>query len=188
MWPAYAAAVWAFVFAVRGVYWATGGTVGLGTLSLQLQELAAAGDRDTRIALWVAVVLLLVGTAWALAFARGWRPALPPGLPMLGGRRIPELLLVPGAGAAGVLIVHGSAYVSGLLFGDRDQAATWWYGLLWGPWFVLGGVLFLLAADSYRRRVLPGRRGAILLGSGLAGGMVLAVAPVVIGMLVTAPA
>ena len=41
----YAAAGWALVFAVRGIYWALGGTVGLGTLSPGIQQAAVARDR-----------------------------------------------------------------------------------------------------------------------------------------------
>jgi hypothetical protein len=41
-WAGYAAAGWALVFAVRGVYWALGGTVGLGTLSPGIQQAALA--------------------------------------------------------------------------------------------------------------------------------------------------
>jgi hypothetical protein len=44
-WAGYAAAGWALVFAVRGVYWALGGTVGLGTLSPGIQQAAVARDR-----------------------------------------------------------------------------------------------------------------------------------------------
>ncbi|GGJ89862.1 hypothetical protein GCM10010123_19590 [Pilimelia anulata] len=45
------AALWCGLFAVRGVYWALGGTVGLGTLSQGIKELQAQGDRMLFLAL-----------------------------------------------------------------------------------------------------------------------------------------
>ncbi len=39
-WAAYAAAVWAFAFAVPSFYWAAGGTVGVGAVSPAITEMA----------------------------------------------------------------------------------------------------------------------------------------------------
>jgi hypothetical protein len=33
-----------------------------------------------------------------------------------------------------------------------DTSAFWWHLLLWDPWWILGGVLFSLAAWAYQRR------------------------------------
>jgi hypothetical protein len=55
-WAGYAAAGWALAFAVRGVYWALGGTVGLGTLSPGIQQAAVARDRALLAARDVAVL------------------------------------------------------------------------------------------------------------------------------------
>lgn len=160
-WAGYAAAVWAGMFALRGVYWALGGTVGLGTVAEGLQVQAAAGDPTVFGMLWAAVVLLLVGTVWAVALARGWRPVVVPAGRRGHSRRLPAwLMFVPPAAGGGLLVVHGGLYISGLVFGDRADSATWWYGLLWGPWFVLGGLLFLAAANGYRRRFAQHRERA----------------------------
>lgn len=153
-WPAYAAAAWAAAFAVRGVYWAMGGTVGLGTLSEDLQARAAADDSAVLGMLWMAVALLLLGSIWAIALARTWQPAVPSRTLRDVGRRVPAwMVFAPPAAAGAVLVIHGSGYISGLFIADRTDAATWWYGLVWGPWFVLGGVLFLFAAVNYRQQV-----------------------------------
>jgi hypothetical protein len=55
-WAGYAAAGWALVFAVRSVYWALGGTVGLGTLSPGIQQAAVARDRPLLAARDVAIL------------------------------------------------------------------------------------------------------------------------------------
>lgn len=52
-----------------------------------------------------------------------------------------------------------------------------WYSLFWGPWFILGGALFMLAAVSRLRRS-PDRRAGVAGGVlGACGGLVAAAAP-----------
>jgi hypothetical protein len=89
-WAGYAAAGWALVFAVRGVYWALGGTVGLGTLSPGIQQAAVARDRALLAARDVAVLkavgmsprqlLAMVMTASAVLGVIGGLVALPLGV------------------------------------------------------------------------------------------------------------
>ena len=55
-WAGCAAAGWALVLAVRGGYWALGGTVGLGTLSPGIQQAAVARDRALLAARDVAIL------------------------------------------------------------------------------------------------------------------------------------
>jgi hypothetical protein len=123
-WAGYAAAGWALVFAVRGVYWALGGTAGLGTLSRGIQQAAAARDRSLLAALWVTVLLEVAGALLALALVRPG-PRAPRWLPLLGGRRVPGwLLLAPAWGAGTLLAGHGVLFVSpGVLAALRRSPA-----------------------------------------------------------------
>lgn len=98
-WAGYAAAGWALVFAARGIYWALGGTVGLGTLSAGIREAATEGDPTLYAALWATVALELVAAALALALVRPWGRVLPARWPVVGGRHVPAWALSPRPGA-----------------------------------------------------------------------------------------
>lgn len=187
-WAGYAAAAWAIVFAIRGIYWALGGTVGLGTLSEGIQQAAAEGDPDLYAALWATVVLEVVAAALALALVKPRMWTLPHRLPVVGGKRVPNwALLVPAWGAGTLLAGHGSVFVSfGVLAAIgaiESTSEVRWYSLFWGPWFMLGGVLFMWAARHYLRN-LPERRIGILASAlGALGGLTAAGAPYAVAAL-----
>ncbi|MGH2557457.1 MAG: DUF3995 domain-containing protein [Thermomicrobiales bacterium] len=149
-WAAYAAAAWAFVFAANSFYWALGGTVGIETLALTIQEEARQRDTAFLAMVWVTGGLKVLGGLLALALARPW------------GRAIPRRLLLIVAWGAGVLLVlyEGASWVEAALMeaGVIDVPASLgadavrWNMLLWRPWWVLGGTLFVLAARDFGRR------------------------------------
>ncbi|MDQ3766008.1 MAG: DUF3995 domain-containing protein [Actinomycetota bacterium] len=180
----HAAAGWAFVFAIRGVYWALGGTAGLGTLSPEIQR--AATDRDPFLfaALWITVALELFGVVLALALVRPPAESLPHRLPLLAGNKVPGWMLLASAWGAGTLLAgHGGLFVGFGLLGSSGPGArtsvTLWYSLFWGPWFLLGGILFMAAGWSYLRRSSD-RRGAVTASVlGALGGLAAAGAPVI---------
>lgn len=178
------AAGWAFVFAIRGVYWALGGIVGLGTLSPGIQRAAAERDPFLFAALWITVALELVGVVLALALVRPPAESLPNRLPLLGGKRVPgRLLLAPAWGAGTLLAGHGGLFVGlGVLRASGPGARTsalLWYSLFWGPWFMLGGILFMAAGWSYLRRS-PDRRALVPASVlGALGGLAAAGAPLI---------
>lgn len=185
-WAGYAAAGWAILFAIRGTYWALGGTVGLGTLSQGIRRAAAEGDRSLFAALWVTVALEVFAAGLALTLAKSPGQRLSRRLPLVGGRRIPDsalLLLAFGAGA--LLAVHGGLFLSFGLFSTSDDA--YWYTRFWGPWFLLGGILFLVAAWTYLRKA-PNRSTATVASVlGVLGGLAAAAAPLIVSSL-AAPA
>jgi hypothetical protein len=80
------------------------------------------------------------------------------------GGRLPARLLegtAIGAGAllslyGGVLVAVGAVALTGALGEPADAEALRWHVLLWDPWFLLWGVLLLLAALRRRRaRLAP---------------------------------
>ncbi|CAN5666528.1 MAG: DUF3995 domain-containing protein [Actinomycetota bacterium] len=168
--------MWAVVFAIRGAYWATGGTVGLGTLSQGIRNAAAAGDPTLYAALWITVVLEVAGVVVALALARGAQPQL---------TRV--ALTLAGTGAGTMLVAHGALFVGfglvAVLNGQPVSSELRWYALLWEPWFLLGAALFLLAVRSFAEGGL--RDPGITLGrtAGVLGGLATAAAPFVVSAL-----
>jgi hypothetical protein len=148
-WPAYAAAAWAFLFAAASFYWAAGGELALDTLAVEIERDALARDSDAVTITWVTGALKVVAGLVALALVRPW------------GARIPRRLLLVATAAAGAgFALYGAAgLVEKILMeaGAIDVSASFgsdrviWYLLLWDPYWLLGGILFLLAAVRFRR-------------------------------------
>jgi hypothetical protein len=130
-------------------FWAAGGTTGIETLGNEIERRAREREPGFVTEVWVTGVLKVVVGLLALAPVRPW------------GRRLPRRALVittwvVGAGLAlyGVanLIQHGLMKAGAIdtPSGLGSDAATW-HLLLWDPWWLLGGVLFIAAAWSARR-------------------------------------
>ena len=177
VWTAYGACGWAFLFAALSFYWALGGTAGVETVSPAIVQLARAHVPWLIVVLWISAVAKVVSGFVALALVQPW------------GRKVPRwMLLILAWGAGTLLAVHGGLFfvvgvlaLSGALSVRTPATVLQWYTFLWGPWFLLGGFLFLGAAWSYLRRS-PYRRidlvfsalgvlGALLL-LGLSGGTI----------------
>jgi hypothetical protein len=155
-WPGYAASAWAFTFAAVSFYWALGGTVGLATLGTTLHALALARD-PTAIAVggWGAGVAKLLGGLLPLA--------------LLSCRRLPlsrrALRALAAAGGAGMALYGGASLVQHVLMltgvialpAGLGPLGARWHLWLWDPWWLLGGLLFLLAALSAGKQA-PERR------------------------------
>ena len=144
-WPDFAVA-WCTAFAVLHVYWAVGGEVGLA----ESAGVELARRRPTAfvlIGLWGVAALLVVGVVFWSAVSRGWlrshrmrRSAAVVGL--LGG----ALLLVRGAVLEVVLLLDTGGIASAV-----GPGQTQWSLWLWNPWFVVGGMVFLVAARRLAR-------------------------------------
>ena len=130
---AYAAFAWSVAFAVPHVYWAAGGTAGL--------EGEAIGGALATIN-YAAIALSGIAAALALALAGRW------------GRSLPRPVLATGAwGACVVLSLRGIAGLIQdlvvLLGESEDEVST--LVLVFEPLFLVGGILFGLAARQSRR-------------------------------------
>ncbi|MGA5823218.1 DUF3995 domain-containing protein [Kitasatospora sp. NPDC094028] len=183
-WPGYAAAVWGFSFAVPSFYWALGGTaLASSTVSPSLVRLMEEHDAGFVAVLWITGLLKAVGGVLGLALVggRGW------------GRRqrwADRVLQLMAWGAAVLLVWHGALFVgqglltqAGVVHVDADaQSVSRWYTYLWGPWFVAGGVAFLLAGRSHLRRAVDRRDAARAGRLGALGALGLSVAALIGGI------
>jgi hypothetical protein len=146
-WAGYAAAAWAFAFAALSFYWAAGGTAGGETIGPAITDLGH--DPVFVLLLWAIGLLKVLGGLLALALVQPW------------GRSIPRwLLLALGWGGGGLLALYGGAswvqevlMVAGVIPipAGLGPTAAMWHVVLWDPWWLLGGVLFIVAARAYRR-------------------------------------
>jgi hypothetical protein len=145
---AYAAAGWALLFAAMSFYWALGGRAGVSTQAVAIRD--QVEDPQFVAVLWMTGGLKVVAGLIALAFV----------LP--AGRRMPRrLLLVVGWATAVVLVLYGGlGWVQAVLWetGVFDipaavgpQAARWKL-LFWDPFWIVGGLLFLLAVRRFQVR------------------------------------
>jgi len=166
----YAACGWAFVFAALSCYWALGGTVGTETVSPAIVQLARAHDPWVEAALWLSAFIKVISGVVVLALIQPW------------GRMIPRwLLLMLAWGAGTLLFVHGGLYfVVGVLalsgaicVGTPLLLLLRWYTFLWGPWWLLGGMLFLLAAWIGLRSSPHWRVGLVFSALGVCAALVL---------------
>jgi hypothetical protein len=154
---AYAAFAWAILFAIPNLYWAAGGTLGAGTIGGEIEQQAL--DRETGMVatLWITGLLKVAGAIFVLALVQPW------------GRRLPRRLMITlGWGGGLSMMLYGISLLvqHGLMLTDvidrqesLDATALRWHFLFWDPWWLLGGVLFALAAWFYMRgKSGPNRR------------------------------
>jgi Protein of unknown function (DUF3995) len=142
-----AAAAWAIAFAIPSFYWAAGGTAGLETVAATPDQ-APYADQPAALAAVGVLKLLGAGLAIALASVR----------PTARGRR--ALLAAGWIGGALLVIYGGASLIQHLLMeagevaisDSLDANAVRWHVLLWDPWWVLGGALFIVAAHEALRR------------------------------------
>jgi hypothetical protein len=101
-----------------------------------------------------------------------------------------RLVLAWGAGTLfawhGVLFVGtGSLMLGGFMPGPSNPglwAVVRWYASLWGPWFVLGGVLFMAAGWTYLRGLPDRRTGWASSLLGVLGGLGVSLAMLLLGI------
>jgi hypothetical protein len=171
VWVAYGACGWAFLFAALSFYWALGGTAGADTISPEIAQLARAHVPWFIAVLWITAILKVFSGFVALALIQPW------------GRMVPSwILLILAWGAGTLLFVHGGLFfavgvlaLSGAISVRTPETVLRWDTFLWGPWWLIGGLLFLLAAWIYVRR-LPNRRASLVFSAlGVFGALVLLV-------------
>ncbi len=148
---AYMAVIWAFVFAALSAYWGSGGTVGLDTLGDGILEMALAGDSELMFINWISVVGKIIIGLLVLGLMH-----------QRGAKRLRRLMLI-GVWATGILLVlygganlvqHilmavGNIPIAGLL---GSQETVRWHIFLWDPWWLMGGILFLLTAWYFSKQ------------------------------------
>lgn len=146
-WAPYAACAWAWLFALASFYWAAGGRWGLDTLGSAIQS--QAHNPAFIAVVWLTGLLKVAAGCAALTLARPWLRWIPCGVKLAGAWAGAIGLALYG----GVQVIVEGAVLVGLIHpsGPVDWTGLRWHVLLWDPWWLLGGALFLLAAWSYQQ-------------------------------------
>jgi hypothetical protein len=144
---AYGAAVLAALSAAVSAHWLAGGTWLLSTVGGAVEAQGRQGGAVVTAGLALVVVLKLAVAGLALALAH------PPAGPRLQ-RLVGTAALLAGGVLTlygGVLVAVGALALTGVLGEPADPTALRWHVLLWDPWFLLWGLLLVVAALSRRR-------------------------------------
>lgn len=145
---AWAVGVWALVFAAGSFHLAAGGSTGSGLLADELGDRILARDPALVTVLWLTGAAKLAAALFAVALTREWQPRT---------RAVTTLLArctgVALAGWGYGYLVMGALVLTGAAGTPPSwgPAAAHWYVVVWGPWWILGGVLFLAAARRLPR-------------------------------------
>lgn len=140
---------WSLAFGLLSFSWAAGGTFGASTLSASIRELATERDPAIVATVWISGIAKLLGGLLPLALGFGW------------WRHIPRRWLRTLCGLGGVLLILyglGDMARSGLILLDiwrsgapGEVRTAWWYLCLWGPVWMIGGVLYGATTLLWRR-------------------------------------
>jgi hypothetical protein len=135
-WTGYAAALWALIFAVFHVVWATGYYVGLDPdLSRKAFE-----QRWFLIYDLVVAAICALGVLVALALVRSW------------GRRLPRSLVgVLAWCGSTVLVLRGGAGAAQSLYVAATGRSIFVIYRLWELWFCVGAALFVVSTWRFWR-------------------------------------
>lgn len=143
----YLACAWALIFAVPSFYWATGGNIGLNTLGSEINALQSE-PWFLMFVLLTAVMKVGLGIVVLMLLKKYSAPFL-------------NKIVVVTVWAAGVIcLIYGSLNLFarfimaiGLLPTPEamHSSAAMWHLVLWDPWWVLGGILLILAVHTAKK-------------------------------------
>lgn len=141
----YAAFGWAVAFALMSFYWALGGTFGTETLGNVFTDSTLINDPGFIAFVWLTGFLKVAGGLLVLAVVQSWGRLIPRRLllTMVGGGGIILLLY-----AVALLVQHGLMEIGVVnIFASLGSKETVrWHLLLWDPWWLPGGMLFMASA------------------------------------------
>lgn len=139
---AYAGIIWTLLFAGMSFYWAAGGMLGVRSLGGEIYQRALEQDPSFVPIVWATGVIKLGGVIllWLVIMQVGPDPFR---------KTVMVICIVVGVlmalyGLLNMLTISLAAF--GILNFQLDAYATGWRLAFWEPFWILGGVLYILTA------------------------------------------
>lgn len=143
------ATMWSILFMIVSIYWAFGGKLGLETLG---ESITTSASQPVFIwFVWLTAAMKLGAAIVAIALCYKWKH-----------RQIRMISLMTGFFVGTLCLLYGLANVVVRALMALDlistpeamySSAAFWHLVLWNPWWIAGGVLFLAASVTAYRRV-----------------------------------
>lgn len=145
LWSFYAGIVWTLLFALMSFYWAAGGMIGVKSLGGQIYQMALNREAGFIPVVWATGVLKLGGVLLLIGLIRSESSRT----------KIRRWLSFTCIAAGIFMILYGvgnfitiSLSTINVLDFDLDPYAIKWRLLFWEPFWVVGGVFYVLAGFS----------------------------------------
>ena len=135
-------------FAAVSAFWGLGGTFLLDTVGGALESRGREGDPLLLTVVWLSIPLKVVAAVVGVAVVRRWAPPSRYRLVALVAWLAAVVLTVYGAVLTGVGLLVQADVVSASA--DADTRALRWHTYLWDPWFLVWGLLLLIALRRWR--------------------------------------
>jgi len=138
-------------YAAISAYWALGGTWLLDTVGIALSKPGQAGRTAALLTAWAAAVVKAIAAALPLAAVGGWRGVARGWLRPVRVLAWIEAVILTGYGL--VLTVTGLLVQADVVAAaaNADHRALRWHAYLWDPWFLVWGILVVVALARSRR-------------------------------------
>lgn len=144
--PIYAGLIWMLLFAAMSFYWAAGGMVGIKSVGGEISEKILERDQDFIVIVWLTGFVKLGGAFLLLLLLKKWRHKEM-------NKILSSLTIVVGA----FMLLYGlvnftTISLAGLQVLDFDLSsfALKWRLIFWEPFWMAGGVLYLMAGINVR--------------------------------------
>ena len=143
---AVAGAVWCLLFSLISFYWASGGMAGVQTLGGVIYQKAFERESSFIAIVWITGFIKLIGGIFLLLLLRKWSKILNQVLfflALMGG----IFLFLYGLANFVTILLSVVGYMSLQI----ENYAAKWRLFFWEPFWMLGGVLFILSALKFNR-------------------------------------
>ncbi|MFG6147608.1 DUF3995 domain-containing protein [Halobacillus sp. B23F22_1] len=145
--PIYAGLIWMLLFAAMSFYWAAGGRVGVKSVGGEISHKVLNGEQDIIAIVWLTGFGKLGGAIILLLMLKKWRH-------VKINKILSSLTIVAGV----FMLLYGlvnfiTISLAGLhvLEFDLSPFALKWRLIFWEPFWMAGGVLYLMAGINVRQ-------------------------------------
>ncbi|MCD9022002.1 DUF3995 domain-containing protein [Cohnella silvisoli] len=140
-WPIICGVIWSLLFAFMSFYWASGGMLGVDTLGGEIYRQAVLRNEGFILIVWLTGIAKVLGALLLLSLFIHWKKKL-----II--RAIYFITLIVGI----FLLIYGlinfvTIFLSliHILNLSIDNRSAWWRLLFWEPFWMLGGVFYMIS-------------------------------------------